>query len=94
MLSRFSVYDWYMPYQCYRCQEFGHSATQCKNNQVCLKCSGNHRSTNCTSSTLKCKNRARKGHCDTNHKTYDSYNCAVYKEEMSKAKHNTDHGFD
>ena len=83
-----------MPYQCYKCQEFGHSATRCNNNQICAKCSGNHHTRDCTSAILKCNNCVRRGFTETNHKTKDVHNCMVYKEEISRARNNTDHGFD
>ena len=87
------VYDHYWPYQCYKCQEFGHNATKCNNNQVCPKCGENHRSSDCTNTVLKCNNCVKKGHSEINHKAYDSTKCTVYKDEMSKARNNTDHGF-
>ena len=92
MYSRCNVYDCYMPYQCYKCQSFGHSATNCKFNQVCPKCSGNHGHKDCTSGVLKCNNCSTRGYTETNHKTYDLHNCTVYKEEIAKVKNNTDHG--
>ena len=94
LYNRCKVYDCYMPYQCYKCQDFGHSAVNCNNNQVCPKCSGNHRYKDCDNTVLKCNNCVKKGHSEMNHKTFDAYKCAVYNEEMSKARNNTDHGFD
>ena len=70
------------------------TATNCNHDQVCSKCSGNHRYKDCASTDLKCNNCANKGHSETNHKTYDATKCAVYKEEMAKAKNNTDHGIE
>ena len=94
LYSRCRVYDSYMPYQCYKCQNFGHSATNCRNNQICPICSGNHKANECTSNELKCNNCAKRGHSDTKHKSYDSNKCSAYKEEMSRMKNNTNHGFD
>ena len=67
-----------MPYQCYKCQDFGHSATNCKNNQVCPMCSGNHRAHECDGNDLRCNNCAKRGHSDTKHKSYDSNKCSAY----------------
>ena len=47
--------------QCFKCQETGHSAWHCAKDQVCLKCSGNHKHTECSVSELKCVN------CGENH---------------------------
>ena len=94
LYSHCKIFDWYMPYQCYKCQEFGHTATRCNKNQVCPKCNGNHRSNECASATLKCGSCARKGYSQINHRSFDQNECAVYKEEISKIRNNTDHGFD
>ena len=94
LYSHCKVYDSYMPYQCYKCQEFGHSADNCRSNQVCPKCSGDHRANECHASVLKCNNCDKRGHTDTNHRTHDVNKCTVYKEEIIKAKNNTDHGVD
>ena len=88
------IYDHYMPYQCFKCQEFGHTATNCRNNQVCPRCSEAHTARECRSTAVKCNNCTRKGYAENNHKTFDSNKCTVYKEEISKVRNNTDHGFD
>ena len=94
LYSTSNVYDYYMPYQCYKCQEFGHNATKCNNNQTCAKCSGNHHTKSCTTTVLRCNNCVRKGHSEVKHRTNDASNCMVYKEEIARARNNTDHGFD
>ena len=42
--------------QCYKCQKAGHSAWNCTNAQVCLKCSGQHSHKDCNATELKCAN--------------------------------------
>ena len=44
--------------QCYKCQGFGHIATDCNNpNEVCAHCAGEHRtSVHCSHATKKCVN--------------------------------------
>ena len=93
LYSNCNVYDCYMPYQCFKCQEFGHNAKNCRGVQVCPKCSGDHMSGECNSNETKCKNCEKKGYSEINHKSYDGVKCKVYKEEIAKAKNNTDHGF-
>ena len=83
-----------MPYQCYKCQEFGHSAINCRNKVTCSKCGEEHPSKDCDKQQLNCSNCAKRGYAGKNHKTFDRIACAVYKEEILKAKNNTDHGFD
>ena len=90
--GRCKVYDSYMTYQCYRCQEFGHSANKCSKTQVCAKCSLDHKTRECTENTSKCKNCIKKGHDANNHKAFDS-RCPVYMEEIARIKNKTDHGF-
>ena len=90
--GRNKVFDSYKVYQCYKCQEFNHNANDCNNNQVCAKCGGDHRLTECNSRTEKCVNCEKKGHSDINHKT-NGVKCPIYKEEVSRVKNKTDHGF-
>lgn len=33
--------------QCYRCQEFGHTSHNCHERAICVKCAGDHRSSEC-----------------------------------------------
>ena len=88
------IYDTYQPYQCYKCQEFGHSAPNCQKNQVCPKCGENHKYKDCRSTEMKCKNCETRKITNTNHKIFNVNACTVYKEEIAKIKNNTDHGFD
>ena len=90
--GRCRVHDSYMPYQCYKCQEFGHSADKCNKELVCAKCSLKHKTGECHGGTLKCNNCARKGHADTNHRAFDR-KCPIYTEEVTRIKNKTDHGF-
>ena len=93
LYSNCKVYDYYMPYQCYKCQEFGHKANNCRGVQTCPRCSGDHEAKECNSYETKYKNCENKGYSEINHRTYDGVKCSIYKEETAKAKNNTDHGF-
>ena len=90
--GRNKVFDSYRVYQCYNCQGFNHNARECRNTQVCAKCGGNHRLAECESATEKCVNCEKKGNSDTNHRT-NGAKCPIYKEEVSRVKNKTDHGF-
>ena len=88
-----NIYDSYQPYQCYKCQEFGHSAEKCDNHQVCSYCGDNHNYSDCPKTHMKCVNCVKKN-LNSDHKSFDRQCCTVYIEEMEKIKNNTDHGFE
>lgn len=68
--------------QCYNCQRFGHSSVNCFQEPRCLKCSGTHRSRDCTlpeTSQPKCCN------CGLNHVA--SYRgCQAHKDAVQVRK--------
>lgn len=66
--------------QCHRCQLFGHTKSYCKRAPKCVKCSGNHLTSDCmkpNDSPPTCT------HCKANH-TASYKGCTVYKELLSK----------
>lgn len=51
------------PYQCYRCQGFGHGAKFCTaKKQTCVICSGDHKLADCPKEARKCANCGSEGH--------------------------------
>ena len=93
MYGRSKVFDTYRVFQCFKYQEFGHSAKGCSKDQVCAKCGKNHKLNECQETTVeKCINCTKKGLKDTNHRTNES-RCPIYKDELSRIKNKTDHGF-
>lgn len=68
------------PVQCHRCQAFGHSKNYCRRAFVCLKCAGQHASTECK------KDKGSPGLCaNCGNQHVASYKgCPVYKAERSK----------
>ena len=79
MYQRFEVTPFIeRPWQCFKCQQFGHSAKYCKNNDVCLICSGRHNLKDCHNkediSKRKCAN------CGENH-TSNYKGCRKIQEE-------------
>jgi hypothetical protein len=64
--------------QCFNCQQFGHTKATCKNEIVCLRCSGKHTSKECQSNTLKCNN------CGGKHATC-ARNCPKMMEATESA---------
>lgn len=76
------------PFQCIRCQRYGHSSANCSLPYRCVKCSLSHEPGNCTldknseKSLLHCANCERFGH-PANYK-----GCPSYKEANDKIKLN------
>jgi hypothetical protein len=67
-------------HQCFKCQKFGHSASECRNQvQVCPKCTGHHSLKDCTSDNLKCAN------CNGNHPAF-SRSCQFIKDPKAAQK--------
>ena len=53
----FKVNDYHPnPVQCYKCQLFGHTATNCKGQDKCLYCSKRHAFKDCDKQAMKCAN--------------------------------------
>lgn len=68
------------PVQCHRCQAFGHSKNYCRRPFVCLKCAGNHPTTECK------KDKNTPGLCaNCGNQHIASYKgCPIYKAERAK----------
>lgn len=54
--NRYRIVDFVSIARCFRCQEFGHYAGQCKNDIRCVKCSEPHHHRDCKAAELKCIN--------------------------------------
>lgn len=82
--ERYRIVQFLPIVRCYKCQQFGHYASNCKNRQQCVKCSDDHSIKDCKSSTECCANCYFKNASgDTAHRA-DSPDCPVYKEERNK----------
>lgn len=76
--------------RCYQCGEFGHMSTECKNNATCSKCSGSHKTSDCTSTVLKCvnclkMNKNRSAKLDVNHPAF-STECEIFRKLYEQKK--------
>lgn len=77
--------------QCFNCQGFNHKASECRNEAVCFKCHGNHKSKDCTKEILnKCINCVRENkrlnlNLDESHATINR-ECPVYRNKLSLKK--------
>ena len=76
--------------RCFKCGEFGHKSTECKNDEKCSLCSGQHKTSECSSTVSKCINclkfnKERKMNLDVNHAASSS-ECSVYKKLYEQKK--------
>lgn len=90
------VYDYVNIKPCHNCGRFGHKDSKCKNNIVCLKCAGKHKTSECQVNNLKCTN------CDfrntkyntklkTDHIATDSHKCEILQNKIKKYIDGTDY---
>ena len=70
------------PWQCYKCQDFGHMASNCPNKDRCVVCAGNHNVRDCN---IRENERKKCVNCGENH-TANYGGCAKMKIEK-KAQH-------
>lgn len=74
--------------QCYKCMGYNHKSKECKFEEVCYKCHGNHKSKECTNSILnKCINCVRVNKrlnlgLEENH-TSTNRECPVYQNKLN-----------
>ena len=94
-MARVEVIDHYHILSCFYCQIFGHSSSACSDSaipSVCGKCTGPHRTAECTSETLKCINCVNCKKPNVDHSTHDKNKCSVYASGLNILKSNTDYG--
>lgn len=92
-----SVIEYFSIIRCYKCQEYGHFAKECKNKSKCVKCNGEHSSEKCPNpEVITCPNCTKANEkynlkLDTNHKVYNTI-CKCYERiyEKLKARANSD----
>lgn len=74
--------------QCFKCNGYNHKAAECKNELVCYKCHGNHRSKECVEEVInKCINCVRVNTrlnlgLDENHSTTNR-DCPVFQNKLN-----------
>lgn len=86
--ERCRIFDGTDIIQCYKCLGFNHKSIDCKNEETCYKCHGNHKSGECSKEViLKCVNCIRINKklnlgLDENHVTSNK-ECPVYKNKLN-----------
>ena len=78
--------------RCFKCGEFGHKSTECVNPETCSKCSGQHKTSDCSSTEFNCvnclkSNKELKMNLDVKHPASSSQ-CPVYRRLFEKRKSN------
>lgn len=73
--------------RCYKCCGFSHKSNVCKNVQICSRCSGTHKHSDCKNKYLRCVNCKHsndkfKTNLDTKHHAWDK-DCPIYKRRLS-----------
>ena len=91
MYDRCKTYDKYHVIQCFRCQGFGHRSTDCREEQVCVKCGQNHRLQQCQNEAMKCINCSKDNLQQTEHWA-NSVKCPKHVEQVARVRNRTDHG--
>lgn len=81
--ERYPVYEDLNIPRCFRCQEYYHKISNCKNECVCEFCAGHHEVKNCPKVDKKCKNcvsanEKYKTNYDINHES-SCNECPSYK---------------
>ena len=66
--------------QCFKCQKYGHSAIECKNEQRCLRCSGQHTVKQCAEQ----KENAKCANCGGSHASVYK-GCSSYQNAVVEA---------
>lgn len=92
----YKSYDDINIHPCKKCGRTGHSGSKCKNSISCLKCSGKHLTSECTSTTLVCTNceyanKHYNQHNQTEHAAYDDAKCIILKNKINKKVSSTDY---
>ena len=91
MYDRCKIYDKYHVLQCFKCQGFGHKSGECREEQICVKCSQNHRIQQCPNEDMKCVNCFNGNLQETEH--WANYvKCPKYVEQVAKIRNRTDNG--
>lgn len=87
--QRCRVYDLINITPCYNCARYGHSATKCDNDSVCIKCAEKHNVSECKHEKIECancvfNNNEYKTSLDTNHLSTDRIKCTILRKKVKK----------
>lgn len=90
------VYDLINITPCYNCGRFGHNASKCRNDLICIKCSGNHSVKECKNSKVECvnctyNNEKFRTSLPTDHLPTDRIKCSILKNKIKKYINSVDY---
>lgn len=89
--DRCKVFDGTDIIQCFKCQGYNHKSSECRNESICYKCHGNHRSKDCNKGAImRCVNCVKENKrlnlgLDENHGT-NNRECPVYQNKLNNKK--------
>lgn len=89
--ERCRAFDGTRVMQCYKCLGYNHKSSECRNEEICYKCHGNHKATQCNKEIInKCVNCIKENkrlnlELDENHATNDR-ECPVYQNKLNIKK--------
>ena len=90
------VYDLINITPCFNCGRYGHNASKCRNDSVCLKCAEKHKVVECKNTKVECincvfNNIKYRTNLTTNHLATDRINCTILKNKIKKIINSTDY---
>ena len=82
------VFDLINVTPCYNCARYGHSATKCQNDTVCIKCSDKHSVYECKNNKIECANcifnNTYRTNLPTDHLSTNRIKCSILKKRVKK----------
>lgn len=84
------IFEHFYLKRCFKCCGFSHIAAECKNDQCCSKCGGNHKHNNCRSNKICCvncktANNQYNSSLDTRHHAW-SKDCAIIQRRITRLR--------
>lgn len=85
------VFDGTSIWKCFKCEGYNHKASECKNEEICYRCHGKHKSSECNKEVIaKCVNCMKENRrfnlgLDENHVT-NNRECPVYQNKLNLKK--------
>ena len=94
--QRCKIYDLINLNPCYNCARYGHNASKCNNDSVCIKCSEEHNVNECKNNKIECancvyNNAKYRTNLTTDHLPTDRIKCSILRKKIKKYIDSTDY---